>query len=299
MKKLSIIALAVMACSPALAATMASQPWVTNRIAETEARIADKITAATNGIPRTVLPNYWPLSAVTNADGTPVTSQNLDGMNIAGINSTAGDAWQMATDALGGLSGVAQSATNYTDAVAAEFENGTRQVENAQYAGSSSDAMCAYKVSGDNWNDQYNANELIRASTNAARAVVAPVAVAATNYTDAATNALAQTIPQGGGTPEWREVNYDAEVDVVNYVTNGIAILTFINAGYAYGINVSTNGWPEGASMFVRGSVRAGATYTIPYDFRLIGYGTWPTNNFQSVWWRSGTNIFVNILVEE
>lgn len=104
--------------------------------------------------------------------------------------------------------------------------------------------------------------------------------------------------PSSGG-QEWREVNYDAEVDVINYVTNGIAILTFINAGYAYGISVSTNGWPEGASMFVRGSFRAGATYTIPYDLRLIGYGTWPTNNFQSVWWRSGTNIYVNVILEE
>ena len=104
--------------------------------------------------------------------------------------------------------------------------------------------------------------------------------------------------PSGGG-QEWRVVNYDVEVDVVNYVTNGIAILTFTNAGYAYDINVSTNGWPEGASMFVRGSFRAGATYTIPYDLRLIGYGTWPTNNFQSVWWRSGTNIYVNVILEE
>ena len=51
--------------------------------------------------------------------------------------------------------------------------------------------------------------------------------------------------------------------------------------------------------MFVRGSFRAGATYTIPYDLRLIGYGTWPTNNFQSVWWRSGTNIYVNVILEE
>ncbi len=117
----------------------------------------------------------------------------------------------------------------------------------------------------------------------------------ATNYTDAATNALAQAI----GMPEWREVNYDVEIDAVNYVTNGIASLTFIDAGYVYGLTVSTNGWPDGAAMFVRGSLRAGATYTVPNELRLIGYGTWPTNNFQSVWWRSGTNIFVNVLIEE
>lgn len=194
---------------------------------------------------------------------------------------------------------IAQAGTNYTDAVAAEFEDGTRTVVNANYAGTASDAMVAYKVSGDEWHDQYNANDLMRASTNAAKAVVAPAAVAATNYTDAATNALAQTIGGGGGMPEWREVNYDVEIDTVNYVTNGIASLTFVDAGYAYGLIVSTNGWPEGAAMFVRGSLRAGATYTVPNELRLIGYGTWPTNDFQSVWWRSGTNIFVNVLIEE
>ncbi len=50
-KLLAITALAVMACSPALAATMASQPWVTNRIAEAEARVGAQISAATNAIP--------------------------------------------------------------------------------------------------------------------------------------------------------------------------------------------------------------------------------------------------------
>jgi len=158
--------------------------------------------------------------------------------------------------------------------------------------------------------ERYTVRDIIGAATNAARAVVG----AATNGLPEAigrkqdrlpypTNAIPFSAidgaPSGGGRPEWREVNYDVEVDVVNYVTNGIAILTFINAGYAYGINVSTNGWPEGASMFVRGSFRAGATYTIPNDLRLIGYGTWPTNNFQSVWWRSGTNIYVNVILEE
>lgn len=120
-KLLAITALAVMACSPALAATMASQPWVTNRIAEAEARVGARISAATNAIPRTVIPDYWPLYAVTNRDGTPVSSSNFDGLNIDGIGATASDAWQMATDALGGLSGVAQSATNYTDAARNEM----------------------------------------------------------------------------------------------------------------------------------------------------------------------------------
>lgn len=105
----------------ALAVTMASQPWTTNRIAEAEARLSAQIVAATNAIPKAELPAYWPLYAVTNRDGTPVTASNFDGLNIDGIGATASDAWQMATDALGGLSGVAQSATNYTDAARNEM----------------------------------------------------------------------------------------------------------------------------------------------------------------------------------
>lgn len=114
MKKALFISCAL-AVAGARAATMASQPWTTNRIAEAESRLNQRITSATNAIPVTVLPQHWPLCAVTNADGTTVNSQNFDGVNVAGVSATASDAWQVATDALGGLSGVAQSATNYTD----------------------------------------------------------------------------------------------------------------------------------------------------------------------------------------
>ena len=49
--KLAIICAAVCLARAAFAVTMASQPWTTNRIAEAEARVAVKITAATNAIP--------------------------------------------------------------------------------------------------------------------------------------------------------------------------------------------------------------------------------------------------------
>lgn len=49
--KLAIIGAAVSLARAAFAVTMASQPWTTNRIAEAEARVAVKITAATNAIP--------------------------------------------------------------------------------------------------------------------------------------------------------------------------------------------------------------------------------------------------------
>lgn len=187
---------------------------------------------------------------------------------------------------------VARDSTNYTDAVAGEFSDGSRTVG---YSDTSGFANTAGSLIGDG--TAYNASDLIRESTNAAIAVAASKQDALPYPTNAIPYAAISGAPSGG--QEWRVVNYDVEVDAISFVTNGMAILTFINAGYAYGINVSTSGWPEGASMFVRGSFRAGATYTIPYDLRLIGYGTWPTNNFQSVWWRSGTNIYVNVILEE
>lgn len=102
--------------------------------------------------------------------------------------------------------------------------------------------------------------------------------------------------PSGGG-QEWRVVNYDVEVDAISFVTNGMANIIFL--GGKIGGAVITNGWPDGASMFVRGQFIAETSYTFGSNVRLVGYGTWPTNNFQSVWWRSGTNIFVNVLLEE
>lgn len=47
----------------ALAVTMASQPWTTNRIAEAEARLSAKVAAATNGLAdKADLGGYLPLS---------------------------------------------------------------------------------------------------------------------------------------------------------------------------------------------------------------------------------------------
>ena len=117
------------------------------------------------------------------------------------------------------------------------------------------------------------------------------------DYVRAATNALAQTIPQGGGTPEWRVVT---EIYNVPFVTNGMLAVTFPDDASVYAI---TNGWPDGASMFVRATVE-GAYFPNTYSdagavIKLVGYGMWPTNNFQSVWWRSGTNIYVNVILEE
>ena len=105
--------------------------------------------------------------------------------------------------------------------------------------------------------------------------------------------------PSGGGTPEWREEWGSVSMgDAVIFVTNGIFVLSFDGAEATDTVMAYTGGWPDGAAMFVRGSAVSGP-YQIANNIRLVGYGTWPTNNFQSVWWRSGTNIFVNILLEE
>ena len=110
--------------------------------------------------------------------------------------------------------------------------------------------------------------------------------------TNAIPYAVIDGAPGGGGSPEWQVVEIDENTSV-SFVTNGIASKLINGELYA-----TTNGWPDGASMFVRGSV-VYWPYDVGEEIRLVGYGTWPTNDFQSVWWRSGPQIFVNILLEE
>ena len=103
-KLLAITALAVMAGSPALAATMASQPWVTNRIAEAEARVGARISAATNAIPA---PDYSTGNAqlVATIEATAPAPGNY-----AAVSNRAMRAVQSLEDA-----------TNYTDAALGAF----------------------------------------------------------------------------------------------------------------------------------------------------------------------------------
>ena len=105
----------------------------------------------------------------------------------------------------------------------------------------------------------------------------------------------------GGGMPEWRVVEVELDMpDSIRFVTNGCVVASFGNGA---DLNYSRDAWPDGAAMFVRlvDVPQAYSPYCPEQDsaLRLVGYGTWPTNDFQSVWWRSGTNIFVNVLVEE
>ena len=100
--------------------------------------------------------------------------------------------------------------------------------------------------------------------------------------------------PSGG--PEWTISVQDG--DFIQYVTNGMARVrwwdsTYTDIGDMYA-------WPDGAAMFVRFEKQQTITsWTVGNRIHLVGYGTWPTNNFQSVWWRSGANIYVNVILEE
>lgn len=100
--------------------------------------------------------------------------------------------------------------------------------------------------------------------------------------------ALTNDIPEvGPSAPAWDV----AALDHIAY-TNGMVDVTFSSTLMAV-----TNGWPDGASVFLR--LHPSQDSYIPADpLRLVGYGVWPTNEAQAVAWRSGTNVFVNVILE-
>lgn len=215
------------------------------------------------------------------------------------------------------VSNRAMTANNYTDTVAAEFADGTREVataysatvaDNAANASFADEAEKAqYLLGGFDKTVRWEVEGLLLASTNAALEVVG----SATNGLPEAigrkqdalpypTNAIPYTVisggPSGGG-QEWSEVTVWTEAEEpVHYVTNG---MMHVIHGTTAAFTVQSAGWPNGAAMYVDWDYGATPIAQLPSNLRLVGYGTWPTNNFQSVWWRSGATIYVNILIEE
>ena len=281
--------------------------WLTNAV--NRVAYTNELAGATNAVSEGMMNWVAETLDVWGEMGTVAFAHQLRSDEEGVENVWPRDVWAIArnatnytdaaTNAIAGAIGRADltEATNYTDSVAAEFEYGSRIVN---YASEATSASESYYLGG------FRAQEFFEESTNAARAVVGtatnglPEAIGRKQDrlpypTNAIPYAAISGAPSGG--QEWRVVNYDVEVDAIYFVTNGMANLIFL--GGEIGGAVITNGWPDGASMFVRGQFSAETSYTFGSNVHLVGYGTWPTNNFQSVWWRSGTKIFVNVLLEE
>lgn len=288
--------------------------WLTNAVERVQYR--SDVNAASNGVIEVMTEwvnevlNIWgEMGTVEFAHELSSQEEGVDNVrprDVWGIARSATNYTDAATNALAGAIGRADltEATNYTDSVAAEFENGTRLAYEAQIADNAYEADMARTLGED---ERYTVRDIIGAATNAARAVVG----AATNGLPEAigrkqdrlpypTNAIPFSAidgaPSGGG-QEWSEVTVWTEgEEPVHYVTNG---MMHVNHGNTAAFTVQSAGWPNGAAMYVDWSYNAEAIVQLPSNLRLVGYGTWPTNNFQSVWWRSGTKIFVNVLLEE
>lgn len=187
--KNGIILAAFMAalCASAETVKTATQPWVTNRIAEAEARVGAQIVSATNAIPRvdlTPATNYADRAlgrfAATGTVARATYATSAESSGYAGEATSAIWAARISnggsvgadnltySDILGGF----DASSNYTDAVAAEFENGMRS---AQYANNSGHAEYAVYLHGDDAASSFTATDLIVESTNAAKSVATPI----------------------------------------------------------------------------------------------------------------------------
>lgn len=59
---------------------------------------------------------------------------------------------------------------------------------------------------------------------------------------------------------------------------------------------VDTNGWRDGLAVFTR--IQANGVYSVSPNIKLLGYGSYPTNNATAVFYRDGDNVFCNVLTE-
>lgn len=62
-------------------------------------------------------------------------------------------------------------------------------------------------------------------------------------------------------------------------------------------LTADLSGWAEGQTVFTK-IVPAG-TYAVATTITLTGYGTWPTDPFDCVAWKSGDKIYITALREE
>ena len=99
----------------------------------------------------------------------------------------------------------------------------------------------------------------------------------------AATNALAARIPS---------TDPAASANVVRYCGGRLTVSVARGAT----LTASTSGWRDGAAVFVK-LVPAGP-YAVS-GITLVGYGLWPTNSAQCVFWNCDGSVFCNVIKED
>ena len=175
--------------------------------------------------------------------------------------------WELATveDV---LAATATAATNYTAAATNALSSSlsSQLSQSSQAATNYTDALSASLSS--------QLSQSSQAATNYANSAIA-----------SATNALAATIPAPGG--------FVAATNIVYRPANGSSVALTLQNGATLAANIS----PDGQSVFAH--VTPAGTYFVAANLTLVGYGTWPTNSFQAVFWRVGSNYFANVIRED
>lgn len=110
----TIFCMAACLARAALAATMASQPWTTNRIAEAEARLSAKVAAATNGLAtKAYLGGYLPLTGGTLTGDLAVGEEHTASrkITVSAENGSNGITLQGGTSTVSGSSVIVGGST--------------------------------------------------------------------------------------------------------------------------------------------------------------------------------------------
>ena len=104
--------------------------------------------------------------------------------------------------------------------------------------------------------------------------------------------APAVTYGSDGPAPGRSPVGWTYLETTVEYQANGNAVDIILGAGET--LSASATGWIDGQSVLV--AVHPLGAYSVSPALKLVGYGAWPTGDFQAVVWRVGSNFYVNVI---
>ena len=104
--------------------------------------------------------------------------------------------------------------------------------------------------------------------------------------------APAVTYGSDGPAPGRSPVGWTYLNTTVEYQANGNAVDVILGVGET--LSVSADGFIDGQSVLV--AVHPAGAYSVSPSLHLVGYGAWPTGDFQAVVWRVGSNFYVNIV---